>query len=142
MQTSDLKNAGLKVTMPRVKILEILEKNQKNHFTAEEIYQILRENEEEVGLATVYRVLNQFASAGLVIRHHFTDNHSVYELNQGHHHDHIICINCGYVEEFTDPEIEKKQQSISEKYGFHLVDHTFILYAECKKENCEHRKHR
>lgn len=141
MQVDDLKNVGLKVTVPRIKILEIFEKNAEAHFTAEEIYQILHQAGEEVGLATVYRVLNQFATAGLVMRHRFSENHAVYELNQGDHHDHIICINCSRVLEFIDLDIEKRQRKIAESYNFKLLEHVMVLYVQCaNKTTCEYYK--
>ena len=134
METQDLRNAGLKVTLPRVKILEILEKQTEvRHLTAEQVYKILLSEDEEIGLATVYRVLTQFEAAGLVTRHHFEGGNSVFELNLGDHHDHILCVKCGKVDEFTDQIIEKRQQEIASKLGYELTDHSLYLYGLCAK---------
>ena len=132
METHDLKNAGLKVTIPRVKILQILE-NQINerHLTAEKVYKILLSEHEEIGLATVYRVLTQFEAAGLVTRHHFEGGNSVFELSTGNHHDHILCMKCGKVDEFTDEFIETRQREIAQKLGYELTDHSLYLYGFC-----------
>ena len=135
METDELKKAGLKVTVPRVKILSILENSGERHFSAEDVYKILLEGGEEVGLATVYRVLTQFESAGLVTRHHFEGGHSVFELNAGEHHDHIVCVKCGHIEEFFDEVIEKHQHDIAEKAGFEMTDHCLYIYGICK--NCQ-----
>ena len=128
---------GLKVTLPRVKILEILEKQtEERHLSAERVYKILLSENEEIGLATVYRVLTQFEAAGLVTRHHFEGGNSVFELNKGVHHDHIVCMKCGRVDEFTDKVIESRQSDVAEKLGYELTDHSLCLYgfcAECKK---------
>ena len=132
METNDLRNAGLKVTLPRVKILEILEKQtEERHLTAEKVYKILLSENEEIGLATVYRVLTQFEAAGLVTRHHFEGGNSVFELNKGSHHDHIVCMKCGKVDEFTDSVIEKHQEDIAKKLGYELTDHSLCLYGFC-----------
>ena len=132
METNDLRNVGLKVTLPRVKILEILEKQtEERHLTAEKVYKILLSENEEIGLATVYRVLTQFEAAGLVTRHHFEGGNSVFELNRGNHHDHIVCMKCGRVDEFTDSVIEKHQEDIAEKLGYELTDHSLYLYGIC-----------
>ena len=132
METNDLRNVGLKVTLPRVKILEILEKQtEERHLTAEKVYKILLSENEEIGLATVYRVLTQFEAAGLVTRHHFEGGNSVFELNRGIHHDHIVCMKCGKVDEFTDSVIEKHQEDIAEKLGYELTDHSLYLYGIC-----------
>lgn len=135
METQDLRNAGLKVTLPRVKILEILE-NQSNerHLTAEQVYKILLKEGEDIGLATVYRVLTQFEAAGLVTRHHFEGGNSIFELDSGKHHDHIVCMKCGRVDEFTDELIENEQKKIAEKLGYSLTDHSLYLYGFCN--NC------
>lgn len=134
LESNDLRNVGLKVTLPRVKILEILEKQTDDkHLSAEKVYKILLSEDEEIGLATVYRVLTQFESAGLVTRHHFEGGNSVFELNKGSHHDHIVCIKCGKVDEFTDSVIEKHQEDIAEKLGFTLTDHSLYLYGICSK---------
>ena len=137
MESHDLRNAGLKVTLPRVKILQILE-NQINerHLTAEQVYKILLSEDEEIGLATVYRVLTQFEAAGLVSRHHFEGGNSVFELDNGSHHDHILCMKCGKVDEFADEVIEARQKEIAEKLGYVLTDHGLYLYgfcAQCRK---------
>ncbi|MHB8744603.1 MAG: ferric iron uptake transcriptional regulator [Sulfuricaulis sp.] len=128
---SDLKKAGLKATLPRLKILNILEAAGHPHMTAEEVYKELLNEGEEVGLATVYRVLTQFESAGLVIRHNFEGGRSVFEINQGSHHDHMVCIECGKVFEFFDNAIEDRQRKIAEKAGFHIDDHALYLYGMC-----------
>jgi len=129
---SDLKKAGLKATLPRLKILSILEAARHPHMTAEEVYKELLNMGEEVGLATVYRVLTQFESAGLVIRHNFEGGRSVFEINQGHHHDHMVCMECGQVFEFYDAAIEERQRKIAEKAGFHVDDHALYLYGVCE----------
>ena len=131
MESADIKKAGLKVTLPRIKILEIMENSEKRHLSAEDVYKQLLEVGEEVGLATVYRVLTQFESAGLVSRHHFDEGHSVFELNQGEHHDHIVCVKCGKVEEFVDETIEQRQRDIAEKAGFQITDHCLYIYGVC-----------
>jgi Fur family transcriptional regulator, ferric uptake regulator len=132
LETQDLRNAGLKVTLPRVKILEILEKQTvEHHFTAEKVYKILLKDNEEIGLATVYRVLTQFEAAGLVTRHHFEGGNSVFELNKGSHHDHILCVKCGKVDEFTDDVIETRQKEIASQLGYDLTDHSLYLYGLC-----------
>lgn len=130
-ENQELKKAGLKVTLPRLKILQILESNseQGQHMSAEDVYKALLEAEEEVGLATVYRVLTQFESAGLVARHNFETGHSVYEMATGEHHDHMVCMETGDVIEFTDPMIEKRQHEIAREHGFDLVDHSLVLYV-------------
>ncbi len=132
METQDLRNAGLKVTLPRVKILEILE-NEANerHLSAEQVYKILLKEGEDIGLATVYRVLTQFEAAGLVTRHHFEGGNSIFELNLGHHHDHIVCMKCGKVDEFIDEVIEKHQVKIATKLGYTLTNHSLYLYGFC-----------
>ena len=135
METQDLRNAGLKVTLPRVKILEILENESKErHLTAEKVYKILLNEDEEIGLATVYRVLTQFEAAGLVKRHHFEGGNSVFELNRGDHHDHILCVKCGKVDEFSDEIIENQQREIALHLGYQLTDHSLYLYGFCS--NC------
>lgn len=137
MENQELKKAGLKVTAPRVKILHILETSLETsgvrHLSAEDIYQTLVEMGDDVGLATVYRVLTQFESAGLVIRHHFEGGHSVFELDDGKHHDHLVCIKCGQVIEFIDPVIEQKQQAIAEEKQFRMTDHALYIYGVCLK---------
>jgi len=140
VEGKDLRKAGLKVTLPRLKILEILEGNATRHLSAEDIYRILLESNEDIGLATVYRVLTQFEAAGLVTRHHFEDGMAVFELNQGTHHDHIVCLDCGRVEEFVDSGIEARQTAVASKLGFTIRDHSLILYGHCQRPNCPHRK--
>ncbi|HLA72045.1 MAG TPA: ferric iron uptake transcriptional regulator [Steroidobacteraceae bacterium] len=136
MESKDLRKAGLKVTGPRLKILEILEGSTTRHMSAEGIYKRLIESNEDIGLATVYRVLTQFQAAGLVSRHHFEDGMAVFELNQGTHHDHIVCLDCGRVEEFMDDEIEERQKEIAERLGYELRDHAMTLYGHCHKPGC------
>ncbi len=132
METQDLRNAGLKVTLPRVKILEILEnQTSERHLSAEKVYKILLNEGEDIGLATVYRVLTQFEAAGLVTRHHFEGGNSVFELDSGIHHDHMVCIKCGKVDEFTDETIETQQLKIANKLGYTLNDHSLYLYGFC-----------
>lgn len=133
MDNQELRNAGLKVTLPRVKILQILENNHVRHMSAEDIYKSLMDSGEEVGLATVYRVLTQFETAGLVTRHNFEGDSSVFELNQGDHHDHLVCIECGLVEEFVDLEIEDRQEKIAKEKGFEITDHSLNIYGVCPK---------
>lgn len=128
----ELRKAGLKVTLPRVKILQILEAAAEPHMSAEDVYKALMEADEEVGLATVYRVLTQFESAGLVERHNFDGGHSVFELDRGDHHDHMVCVKTGKVIEFVNEEIEKLQHQIAEEYGYNLVEHNLVLYVEPK----------
>jgi Fur family ferric uptake transcriptional regulator len=139
MEGKDLRNAGLKVTLPRLKILEILETDGVRHKSAEDIYKSLLGSNEDIGLATVYRVLTQFEAAGLVTRHHFENGMAVFELNRGDHHDHIVCIDCGRVEEFVDVEIEERQKAIAEQRGFEIHDHSMILYGHCKRADCPTR---
>ena len=126
-----LKDAGLKITAPRLKIIQLLESTSVRHVSAEDVYKLLLENGEEIGLATVYRVLTQFEDAGLVARHHFEGGHSVFELSPDQHHDHIVCVKCGKVEEFNDVEIERRQKMIAETLGFELTDHDLNMYGLC-----------
>ncbi|MGH8460627.1 MAG: ferric iron uptake transcriptional regulator [Stenotrophobium sp.] len=140
MESSDIRNAGLKVTLPRIKILEMLENSATRHLSAEDIYRNLRDSDEDVGLATVYRVLTQFESAGLVKRHHFEGGHAVFELERGDHHDHMVCSQCGHVNEFEDAVIERRQHEKARELGFRLRDHSLIMYGECVRENCPHLK--
>jgi len=142
LESSDLRKAGLKVTLPRMKILEILETSDTRHMSAEDVYKRLLEAREDIGLATVYRVLTQFEAAGLVTRHHFEGGHSVFEMNEGHHHDHIVCTSCGKVVEFFDETIEKCQQAVAEREGFSIRDHSLIIYGECTRKNCPNLKDR
>lgn len=137
METADLKKVGLKVTLPRMKILELLEESNPRHQTAEDIYKRLLDAGEEIGLATVYRVLTQFESAGLVTRHHFEGGQAVFELNEGGHHDHLVCVKCGKVIEFMDEVIEERQRQIAQENGFEIADHSLIIYGNCNNPACE-----
>ncbi len=139
-ESADLRNAGLKVTVPRLKILDILADGAARHLSAEDIYKKLLELNEDIGLATVYRVLTQFEAAGLVTRHHFEGGTAVFELNQGSHHDHILCVDCGRVEEFVDGGIEERQQAVAKRLGFEISDHSLILYGHCRRTNCPNQK--
>ncbi|HHJ80980.1 MAG TPA: ferric iron uptake transcriptional regulator [Candidatus Tenderia electrophaga] len=131
MSQQELKKAGLKATVPRLKILKILEAKQGQHMRAEDVYKCLIEGDEDIGLATVYRVLTQFEQAGLVVRHHFEGGHSVFELDHGAHHDHMLCIECGRVDEFMDDTIEERQKVIAEKAGYKITDHSLYIYGVC-----------
>ncbi len=133
MEKQGLKNAGLKATLPRIKILGFLEQSKVRHMSAEDVYKAMLDSGEEVGLATVYRVLTQFEQAGLVARHHFEGGHSVFELNEGKHHDHILCVRCGRVDEFIDRVIEERQEKIAEEKGYSMTDHSLYIYGICKK---------
>ena len=137
--TEQLKHSGLKVTGPRMKILGLFETADQRHLTADDVYRLLLSEHIDVGLATVYRVLTQFEQAGILIRHHFDNDKAVYELNQGGHHDHLLCMQCGRVEEFYDPEIEARQRAVAAERGFRLAEHALHLYVECIKEHCPHR---
>jgi Fur family ferric uptake transcriptional regulator len=132
----DLKNAGLKATLPRLKVLSLFENSKDRHLSAEDIYKVMINSGEDVGLATVYRVLTQFEQAGLLIRHHFESGKAVFELNAGGHHDHVVCIKCGRVAEFYDEEIEKRQESAAAKLGFTMQDHSLTIYGLCKQQPC------
>ena len=136
----DLKTAGLKATLPRLKIINLFEQSTVRHLTAEDVYRQLLAEGLDVGLATVYRVLTQFEQAGLLVRHHFETGKAVFELNQGGHHDHLVCMQCGRVEEFFDGEIEKRQTKIARDRGFVISEHALYLYAECVKPACPYRK--
>jgi len=137
----ELKEVGLKVTLPRMKILAILqERGGSQHLSAEDVYKALLASGEEVGLATVYRVLTQFESAGLVHRHHFEGGQSVFELNHGEHHDHMLCLQCGHIEEFVDETIEARQREIAGRMGFELADHALTLYGNCMRPDCERKR--
>lgn len=131
VDNSHLKKAGLKVTLPRLKILQILENATAHHLSAEDVYRLLLGSDGEIGLATVYRVLTQFEEAGLVNRHNFEGGHSVFELDSGRHHDHLVCVKCGRVEEFVDPIIEERQQDIAQKAGYTITDHSLNIYGVC-----------
>ena len=133
METQDLKNVGLKATLPRIKILNLLEESKLRHVSAEDVYKALLESGEDLSLATVYRVLTQFEQAGLVTRHHFEGGHSVFELNEGEHHDHILCIKCGKVDEFVDKVIEERQQKIAADKGYDMTDHSLYIFGICKQ---------
>jgi Fur family ferric uptake transcriptional regulator len=135
----ELKSTGLKATIPRLKILEIFQRGAQRHMTAEDVFRILMEEHSDVGLATVYRVLTQFEQAGILSRGHFESDKAVYELNEGQHHDHLVCMDCGRVEEFYDAEIESRQSAVARAKGFTIADHSLSLYAHCTRENCSHR---
>lgn len=135
----ELKSTGLKATVPRLKILEVFQGGQQRHMTAEDVYRVLLQENSDVGLATVYRVLTQFEQAGILLRSHFEGGKAVYELDQGQHHDHLVCLDCGRVEEFYDAEIEKRQQAVAHAKGFTIADHALSLYAHCSKAQCPHR---
>ena len=136
----DLKTAGLKATLPRLKIINLFEQSTVRHLTAEDVYRQLLAEGLDVGLATVYRVLTQFEQAGLLVRHHFETGKAVFELNEGKHHDHLVCMQCGRVEEFYDGEIEKRQHKIARERGFEISEHALYLYVECVKPACPYRK--
>ncbi|MQY51178.1 ferric iron uptake transcriptional regulator [Rhodocyclus tenuis] len=135
----DLRNLGLKATIPRLKILELFERSTQRHLAAEDVHRLLLAENLDIGLATVYRVLTQFEQAGLLERHHFESGKAVFEKNAGLHHDHLVCINCGRVEEFCDPEIERRQAKIAKERGFAIQEHALYLYAECLKSDCPNR---
>lgn len=138
-RTDEIKNSGLKATLPRIKILEIFQKSAQRHMTAEDVYKALLTEDADIGLATVYRVLTQFEQAGLLSRNHFESGKAVFELNEGHHHDHLVCLSCGRVEEFFDPAIEERQHAIARERGFELQEHSLALYASCIKKDCPNR---
>ena len=135
----NLKSTGLKATLPRLKILELFQKSQQRHMTAEDVFRLLLQERADVGLATVYRVLAQFEQAAILSRSNFESGRAVYELNEGQHHDHLVCLDCGKVEEFYDAEIEKRQQVVALAKGFVIADHALSLYANCTKTDCTHR---
>ncbi len=146
-QSADLKTMGLKVTVPRLKILDLFQKlsesqeTGKRHLSAEEVYKLLLNENSDIGLATVYRVLTQFENAGILVRHHFDEGRATYELQEGRHHDHIVCVRCGQVEEFVDPEIEKAQRQVATRLGYEMTDHSLVLYgicAECREKAKRH----
>ena len=136
---TDLKASGLKATLPRLKILEIFQGSAVRHLSAEDVYRILLSENMDVGLATVYRVLTQFEQAGLLSRNHFESGKAVFELNEGSHHDHLVCLDCSRVEEFYDEEIERRQQQVAQERGFAIAEHALALYAHCTKKDCPHR---
>ena len=135
----ELKSSGLKATLPRIKILEVFQRSSRRHMTAEDVYKMLLADGADVGLATVYRVLMQFEQAGILSRNHFEAGKAVFELNEGKHHDHLVCLDCGRVEEFFDAEIEKRQKAVALARGFELQDHALALYAVCTKKGCEYK---
>ncbi|TSE33113.1 ferric iron uptake transcriptional regulator [Tepidimonas charontis] len=136
---NELKSTGLKATLPRLKILEIFQSRRQRHMTAEDVFKVLLEEQSDIGLATVYRVLTQFEQAGILVRSNFESGKAVYELNEGEHHDHLVCLDCGRVEEFFDAEIERRQQAIAQERGFALQEHALALYAHCQQPDCPHR---
>ena len=135
----DLKSSGLKATLPRIKILDVFQHTSQRHMTAEDVFKALLIEGADIGLATVYRVLMQFEQAGILSRNHFESGKAVFELNEGKHHDHLVCIDCGRVEEFYDPEIEKRQNAVAHARGFELQDHALSLYAVCTKKDCQYK---
>ena len=135
----ELKSTGLKATLPRLKILELFQGAELRHMTADDVFRLLVEEGSDIGLATVYRVLSQFEQAGILTRSHFESGKAVYELNEGEHHDHLVCLDCGRVEEFFDAEIEQRQSAVAEDKGFRIADHALSLYAHCVKPACPHR---
>lgn len=133
---TSLKTKGLKATLPRLRILELFEKSDVRHLSAEDVYRLMLKDGTDTGLATVYRVLTQFEQAGLLVRHHFEADKAVFELNQGGHHDHLVCLQCGRVEEFFDEAIEKRQTAVALERGFEIREHSLHLYVDCTKKNC------
>lgn len=138
--SQDLKSIGLKATFPRLKILDLFQKSEQRHMTAEDVYRHLLAEGMDIGLATVYRVLTQFEQAGLLERHYFESGKAIFELNEGHHHDHLVCLQCGKVEEFYDPEIERRQAKVAKDRGFSVHEHSLYIYADCLKPNCPNKK--
>ncbi len=136
---AELKSIGLKATAPRLIILDLFRRSPTRHLSAEDVYRRLLAENFDVGLATVYRVLTQFEQAGLLERHHFESGKAMFELNDGHHHDHLVCLRCGRVEEFSDPEIERRQDEVAKERGFSVVGHALHLYVECLNERCPYR---
>jgi Fur family ferric uptake transcriptional regulator len=135
----ELKSTGLKATLPRLKIMEIFQSGAQRHMTAEDVFRVLLLERTDIGLATVYRVLTQFEQAGILSRNHFESGKAIYELNEGQHHDHLVCLDCGKVEEFYDVEIENRQHAVAKAKGFEIADHALSLYAHCTKTACPHR---
>jgi Fur family transcriptional regulator, ferric uptake regulator len=135
----ELKNTGLKATLPRLKIMEIFQTSAQRHMTAEDVFRVLLLERTDIGLATVYRVLTQFEQAGILSRNHFESGKATYELNEGQHHDHLVCLDCGKVEEFYDAEIENRQHAVAKAKGFTIADHSLSLYANCTKDKCPNR---
>jgi Fur family ferric uptake transcriptional regulator len=138
-RADELKNSGLKATLPRIKVLEVFQRSAQRHLSAEDVFKLLLAEGADVGLATVYRVLMQFEQAGILSRHHFETGKAVFELDQGQHHDHLVCLDCGRVEEFYDAQIEQRQQAIAQQHGFALQDHALSLHAVCTKKDCAYR---
>jgi Fur family ferric uptake transcriptional regulator len=138
--TDGLKNSGLKATVPRLKILDIFQRSKQTHMSAEDVFRLLILENFDIGLATVYRVLTQFEQAGLLSRSQFEGGKALYELNDGQHHDHLVCLDCGHVEEFFDTEIENRQHAIARQLGFEIADHALSLYAICRKNPCPNRQ--
>ncbi|MBL8511683.1 MAG: ferric iron uptake transcriptional regulator [Betaproteobacteria bacterium] len=138
-ESKELRSSGLKATLPRLKVLDLFQNSAQRHLSAEDVYKLLLNHNEEIGLATVYRVLTQFEQTGLLVRHHFESGKAVFELNEGSHHDHLVCLQCGRVEEFYDAEIEQRQQKIAKERGFIIQDHSLYLYADCTKTDCPHK---
>lgn len=136
-RADEIKNSGLKATLPRIKILEVFQQAKQRHMTAEDVYKHLLSDDSDIGLATVYRVLMQFEQAGILCRNHFESGKAIFELNEGAHHDHLVCITCGKVEEFYDPEIEQRQQKIAQERGYTLHDHALSLYVNCNRPECQ-----
>jgi len=141
-KSHDLKTIGLKATLPRLKILNLFENSDVRHLTAEDVYKVLLKEGMDIGLATIYRVLTQFEQAGILIRHHFEAGKAVFELNEGGHHDHLVCIQCGHVEEFFDSVIEKRQLKVAKERGFNIQEHSLQIFADCIKTNCQYRQKR
>jgi Fur family ferric uptake transcriptional regulator len=139
-QSDEIKNSGLKATLPRIRVLEVFQRATRRHLTAEDVYKALLADDADIGLATVYRVLTQFEQAGLLTRNHFESGKAVFELNEGHHHDHLVCLTCGKVEEFYDEAIEARQHAIAKERGFELQEHSLALYAVCAQTDCPHRR--
>ncbi len=138
-QSDEIKNSGLKATLPRIRVLEVFQRSETRHLTAEDVFKALLAEDADIGLATVYRVLTQFEQAGLLTRNHFEAGKAVFELNEGKHHDHLVCLSCGKVEEFYDEGIEARQHAIAQERGFELQEHALALYAVCAKKNCANR---
>lgn len=132
MSNDEIRKAGLKVTAPRVKILDLFEKSERRHLSAEDVYKLLLATGDDVAIATIYRVLTQFEQAGILCKHSFEDGRAVFELNEGEHHDHLVCVKCGKVEEFVDSEIERRQEAIAEQYGYQITDHVMTIYGLCQ----------
>ncbi len=139
MDSAELKKAGLKATLPRLRVLEVLEQNHDAHMSADDVYRALNDSGEDVGLATVYRVLTQFEAAGLVVRHHFEEGRAVFELETGKHHDHIVCLTCGHIHEFVDQTIERRQKKIANDAKFEIDDHSLVIYGKCTRSKCPNR---